>query len=89
MLPHYAVLIGAEGYTDWFLPSSGQLVQVFNQTALLYTNTAMKPFAADYYWTSTESTSYVAFALCVQMYVRTLCSDFKTNGYLVRAIRAF
>jgi hypothetical protein len=69
------------GYTDWYLPSRGELNK-------LYLNrTAIGGFANIYYWSSTELGDYGAW---YQDFLDGLQSYFdKSSAFYVRAIRAF
>lgn len=44
-----------DGYSDWFLPSLGDLTKIYENRELLGT------FSADYYWTSSENASIYAY----------------------------
>ena len=70
------------GYTDWYLPTSGEL-------AKLYLNrVAIGGFAAANYWSSTE---HNATNVCKYYFFNgsNNCSTAKTQLYYVRAIRSF
>ncbi|MDR3020529.1 MAG: caspase family protein [Treponema sp.] len=71
------------GYTDWFLPSKGEL-------DLMYKNLREKGwggFASTWYWSSSESNSGNAWDQ--RFSGGTQDNRSKTNAYRVRAIRAF
>jgi hypothetical protein len=71
------------GYSDWYLPSSAELYQMYLQRNLIGS------FAGTYYWSSTQWNSY--FALVIYFIVTNNpflgYKDYTT--YHVRAIRAF
>ncbi len=78
------------GYSDWFLPAANQLVALHAQANVLYPNSNVAgAFGGNEYWSSTESSSYVAFAYYGSVAGGQSNTDFKTNYYAVRAIRAF
>ena len=72
------------GYSDWYLPSKDELTQ-------LYINrVAIGGFTTYYYWSSTEASASVAFALnCNYNYNGGFYFMSKYNGYTVRAVRSF
>jgi len=69
------------GYNDWFLPSKDELDK-------LYTNkVAIGGFAGYYYWSSSEGTASTAW---YQNFSNgNQGTNYKTNTYRVRAVRAF
>ncbi len=69
------------GYTDWFLPSRDELIQLFINKSVI------GGFATGHYWSSSE---YVIYEVYVQyFYWGTLDFGYKYSPYNVRAIRAF
>jgi len=77
------------GYTDWFLPSKGELNLMYQNigqgNALGLGNVG--GFASNYYWSSTEIDNYVAW---VQGFYTGFQDDVNKNGTIyVRAVRAF
>jgi phosphodiesterase/alkaline phosphatase D-like protein len=71
------------GYTDWFLPSKGEL-------NLMYTNlkfNGLGGFTSHAYWSSTEINSYKASD--VYFLTGAQFTDDKNNTTYVRAVRAF
>jgi hypothetical protein len=70
------------GYTDWYLPSSGELNK-------LYLNRiAIGGFADSYYWSSSES-DYGLYAWFQNFFNGNQFYNNKNGTYYVRAIRAF
>jgi Protein of unknown function (DUF1566) len=69
------------GYTDWFLPSSDELLQLYQNRTLI------GGFSSAYYWSSSQYTS--TNALIVNFSSGGLYQTTKTNLYYVRAIRKF
>ncbi len=69
------------GYTDWFLPSRDEAVEMFSQKAFLSNYTSY------WYWTSTETSSTGANE--VHSNSGSFSNSVKNNQYNVRAIRAF
>lgn len=74
----------AGGFTDWYLPARNELNILYSQRSV------MNNYNPYYYWSSTESTSYIGFA-SAQNFAGGAISDnsLKNSIYHVRAIRAF
>jgi hypothetical protein len=70
------------GYNDWFLPSSLELQQLYNNRV------AIGGFQGYVYWSSTESGAYGAW-FCNFNSGTTFHNIIKDHSYLVRAVRAF
>jgi hypothetical protein len=71
------------GYSDWYLPSSGELNQIFlNKTAIGGT-------FADRYWSSTEFFNSAIYAYFTDFNSGGSTPDQKSVTYNVRAIRSF
>jgi hypothetical protein len=69
------------GYSDWFLPSKGEL-------ELLYKNKALfRGIKTDYYWSSTEVDD--GKAACQDFYDGHRMKYEKSKIYNIRAVRAF
>jgi hypothetical protein len=81
------------GYNDWYLPASAELTLLYANKNLVYPDPSVAgSFSATYYWSSTESTSYIAFATSIFFGSISATLDditLKTTYYPVRAIRAF
>jgi len=77
----YSVTVGGVKYGDWYLPSLYELDLLYQQKTLVGN------FAADYYWSSTETgmlhAGYQNFANGAQS------DDYKWGAFHVRAIRSF
>jgi len=76
------------GYTDWYLPSLDELIELYNN------KTAIGGFSDDGgYWSSSECGEYAAFfASFGSVYLNGSCyynMDFKNSSRRVRAIRTF
>jgi hypothetical protein len=69
------------GYSDWFLPSKDELNQMYAQ------KTAIGGFATNYYWSSSEYSSFYAWYQYFTNGGQNASS--KGNGSYVRAVRAF
>ena len=69
------------GYSDWFLPSQGELNQMYQQ------KTAIGGFANDFYWSSSEDGGYYAWG--VNFESGNPGEGFRGYTHVVRAIRAF
>ncbi|MCJ7473351.1 MAG: DUF1566 domain-containing protein [Actinobacteria bacterium] len=70
------------GYDDWFLPSSDELVNIWSRLHLQ----GLGNFNNEYYWSSTETSSSTA---TVVKFSGWGGSSSKSEAYQVRAIRAF
>ena len=75
------------GFTDWFLPSQDELNEMWLYSQVVGFNTATYGFASDYYWSSSQSNAYGAWA-------QDLGSGGQVNGdkdvpVRVRPVRAF
>ena len=78
------------GYTDWFLPSKDELNKMYLNRAAINTTAAVNggsDFSTNYYWSSTEADSSVAFIQDFSNGDQFILD--KQFGYFVRAIRAF
>jgi hypothetical protein len=70
------------GYSDWFLPSTGEMTHMDR-----YKNEIGGFATATPYWSSTENTGYNAWALWFNRDQSEY--EFKYHEFCVRAIRAF
>jgi hypothetical protein len=70
------------GKTDWFLPSSDELSELYNARASVGTFTPN-----DYYWTSSEQPNNGAWAIRFQPFDSD--SVYKQATFFVRPVRAF
>jgi hypothetical protein len=72
------------GYSDWFLPSTGEL-------SLMYTNLAAQGLGTfgSYYWSSSQADASWAIINYYGGGFAYTMSDFKSRGWPVRAVRAF
>lgn len=77
----YDLVLG--GYSDWYLPSSGELFQLYFNRSIIggFDNNAS-------YWSSTEAYS-VYTAWCRNFVTGYGTQDSKLNQYHVRAVRSF
>ena len=74
--------LSSGGYTDWYLPAKDQLNTMYSL------RTTIGGFAANYYWSSTESSSNNAWAQYFNVFgVQNNVN--KSDGYYVRCIRSF
>ena len=73
----------ADGYSDWYLPSEGELLQVYTKVHLK----GVGGFANNYYWTSTQASATTA----QQVLFDTGNPNFstKSNLHYVRGVRNF
>ncbi len=72
------------GFSDWFLPSSGELEQL-KSTQIVGAGAAV---GTETYWSSTEMDYSYAYKVDMAL-VGTTSTDIKSSGYKVRAIRQF
>ena len=72
------------GFNDWYLPARNELNILHSQ------RNVMNNYNTYFYWSSTESTSYIGFASAINFGGGTISDNsLKTQIYHVRAIRAF
>ncbi|MBU0486802.1 MAG: DUF1566 domain-containing protein [Bacteroidetes bacterium] len=77
----YSVTIGGVTYGDWYLPTPNELFLLFAQ------RNEVGGFYGDYYWSSSEVDSNIAW--CMHFSFGDTDPRDKTNTYRIRAIRAF
>jgi hypothetical protein len=75
------------GYSDWFLPSKDELVEMYNTIGNGGLEGNIGGFENTWYWSASESNSYVAWY--VYFYDGYAYTSGKSNTYRVRVIRAF
>jgi hypothetical protein len=71
------------GYTDWFLPSKGELNLMYENLKV----SGVGGFADDAYWSSSEYNADIAWVQ--DFYDGYQYYSHKNNAYRVRAFRAF
>ena len=76
-----AVTVNGEFYDDWYLPSMDELNLLYLQKSIV------GGFDNEYYWTSTENTSWSAWSRSFNN--GSYCDCTKNTSFYVRAIRAF
>ena len=78
------------GYSDWFLPSEDELIEIKNSGAVSYFSSPGNPAFAHSYWSSTQAAN-PNLAKIVLITFGSAQPQFspKGNEYKVRAIRAF
>ncbi len=69
------------GYSDWYLPSLLQLVQMYNRKALL-------GLTSEFFWASTENWANAAYFVPMTN-GSTGAANFKDQSYISRAVRSF
>jgi hypothetical protein len=81
--------LASGGYDDWFLPSKDELNAIWDNLVDDGTgsNSGVGGFADDYYWSSSEDDSYLAW--CQNFYDGFQTNLSKNSCLLVRAVRAF
>ena len=77
----YSATVNGVVYGDWFLPSRGELNQMY------VNRTAIGGFASDSYWSSSEYAAGVAWAQAIDYGYQGY--GLKTYGLYVRPVRAF
>ena len=78
------------GYNDWFLPSRGELIAIYNNKAIISTtsiNNGGSSLGTSRYWSSSENTASLAYN--VWFNDGTYDNYLKGVTYSVRAIRRF
>jgi hypothetical protein len=78
---NYSTEVDGIKYGSWYLPSKQELNLLYLQKAVV------GGFSSDFYWSSTEQTYYLVWALRFSNGQWSL--DEKPNWYRIRAIRAF
>ncbi|MBK7854675.1 MAG: DUF1566 domain-containing protein [Bacteroidetes bacterium] len=73
------------GYSDWFLPSSGELKTLYDNRAVVGGFNGPDFF----YWSSTDNNLYPNSATTVSFIDGTFPIEGKNVGHVVRAVRAF
>lgn len=69
------------GYSDWFLPSKGELFEIYQQ------KNTIGGFSNKIYWSSSEHTAYFVWVQDFSTGIQQSLS--KVSDYRIRAIRAF
>ena len=76
-----------EGYTDWYLPSKDELLEMYNTIGLGGPEANIGGFENNFYWSSSEDNDYLAWGVDFGNGATHL--EYKNNTYRVRVIRAF
>ena len=87
----YTTTVNGIIYSDWFLPSKDELNQMYQNKATINTTAAANSgsnFANNFYWSSTESVSNIAW-LQDFFYDGSQFNVSKSTASAVRAVRAF
>jgi hypothetical protein len=77
----YVTTVNGVGYGDWFLPSKGELNQMY------VNRVAIGGFASGFYWSSSEKDGSLAWSHDFSNGFQN--TDNKTDTYSVRPVRAF
>jgi len=77
----------SEGYTDWYLPSFDELVEMYSTIGQGGSEGNIGGFENNWYWSSSEGSNNGAWA--VSFGNGGSLSYSKVNTYRVRVIRAF
>ena len=78
-----ALAYESEGYSDWYLPSKDELLEMYNTIGQGESNAG--DFGSGYYWSSSESNS--SYAWYVYFSNGNSYTNSKTNTYRVRPVR--
>lgn len=73
------------GYSDWYLPSRNELIQVYNNRAAI--GGFISTPGAAWYWSSTNAAA--GLAPLVDFYLGGFINEYKNNAHRVRAVRTF
>jgi len=76
----------AEGYTDWYLPSKNELIEMYNTIGLGSPEGNIGDFSNSFYWSSSEYNSNLAWGV---NFGNGPNSNDKDSARRVRVIRAF
>ena len=79
----YSTTVNSTTYTDWFLPSIGELKLMYDNLII----TGVGGFANDTYWSSSENRWNRAWPQCFTDGYQL--NFYKLSPYLVRAVRDF
>ena len=82
-----AVEFESEIYTDWYLPSINELVQIYNTIGPGGSEGNIGDFENTYYWSSSQYNNHDAWIL--NFYNNYVERDDKPHSFKVRVIRAF
>lgn len=84
---------GTGVFSDWYLPARGEMIDLWTNLKSVQQsldtdgNPATNPISQNYYWTSTEYNSSLAYGFYFQHGYTSAPS--KSESHIVRAIRAF
>lgn len=81
----YCANLSSGGFSDWFLPSSTELLQLYSSLAANVT----AGFSAGGYWSSSEDASFISQAWSISFINGAQFSGSRAGNNRVRAIRAF
>ena len=82
-----ALISTTEGYTDWYLPSKDELLEMYSTIGNGSPEGNIGGFSGSWYWSSSEFNNYLAW--CVYFGYDYLNNYDKDNSFIVRLIRAF
>jgi len=82
-----ALDVETNGYSDWYLPSKDELLEIYNSIGNGGPEGNIGDFSSTYYWSSSESNNNLAWGVFFGNGLASYASKFYTNG--VRVIRAF
>ena len=77
----------SEGYSDWYLPSKDELMEMYNTIGIGGSEDNIGGFTNDYYWSSSENNTYSAWYVILNNGFTHFSN--KINTYRFRIIRAF
>jgi hypothetical protein len=77
----------SEGYSDWYLPSKDELLEVYNTIGNIGSLEESGGFDDFYYWSSSEQSNH--YAWYVRLVGGAISDNHKNETYKVRPIRSF
>ena len=86
-----ALAYESEGYSDWFLPSKDELIEMYNTIGWGSENGNIGGFVNTWYLSSSEGLNFFSSSSAWFVYFNNgnVGTSHKSNGYLVRVIRSF
>jgi hypothetical protein len=84
-----ALTYESEGYSDWYIPSKDELIEIYNTIANGGSDGNIGGFEDSYYWSSSENVNYTYGAWGVNFSNGFTDDYYKSSSERVRVIRTF